>query len=83
MKVLIVGKGGREHALADAAARSALVSEVYSAPGNIGMEDVSTRVNISASDVNTLCAFAKAEQIDLTIVGPEDTLALGIVDAFE
>lgn len=83
MKVLVVGKGGREHAIADAVARSALVSEVYTAPGNVGMEDISMRVNISASDVEKLCAFAKAEKIDLTIVGPEDTLALGIVDVFE
>lgn len=83
MKVLVVGKGGREHALADAVARSGLVDEIYTAPGNVGMEDISTRVNISAGDVEKLCAFAKAEQIDLTIVGPEDTLALGIVDVFE
>lgn len=83
MKVLVVGKGGREHAIADAVARSGLVSEIYTAPGNVGMEDISTRVNISAGDVEKLCAFAKAEEIDLTIVGPEDTLALGIVDVFE
>jgi len=83
MKVLVIGKGGREHAIADAVARSSLVSQVYTAPGNVGMEDISMRVNISAGDVEKLCAFAKAEEIDLTIVGPEDTLALGVVDAFE
>lgn len=83
MKVLVIGKGGREHAIADAVARSSLVDEVYTVPGNVGMEEISTRVNISAGDVEKLCAFAKAEEIDLTIVGPEDTLALGIVDVFE
>ena len=63
MKVLVVGKGGREHAIADAVARSGLVSEIYTAPGNVGMEDISTRVNISAGDVEKLCAFAKAEEV--------------------
>ena len=63
MKVLVIGKGGREHAIADAVARSSLVSQVYTAPGNVGMEDISMRVNISAGDVEKLCAFAKAEEI--------------------
>lgn len=83
MKVLVVGKGGREHAIADAAYRSRLVKKVYTAPGNVGMEEISERVDISASDIEGLVAFAKENAIDLTIVGPEDTLALGIVDAFE
>lgn len=83
MKILVIGKGGREHALADAAYRSDLVDIVYSAPGNVGMEDITTRVNIASDDIEKLVAFAKCEQIDLTIVGPEDTLALGVVDAFE
>ncbi|NBK97428.1 MAG: phosphoribosylamine--glycine ligase [Erysipelotrichia bacterium] len=83
MKVLVIGKGGREHALADAAYRSKHVEIVYTAPGNVGMEDISTRVNIEANDIDTLVNFAKAEEIDLTIVGPEDTLALGVVDAFK
>lgn len=83
MKVLVVGKGGREHAIADACYRSELVDKVYTAPGNVGMEDISTRVNISANDMEGLVAFAKEENIDLTIVGPEDSLSLGIVDVFE
>lgn len=83
MKILVIGKGGREHALADAAYKSKVVDIVYTAPGNVGMEDISTRVNIEANDIDTLVKFAKAEEIDLTIVGPEDTLSLGVVDAFE
>lgn len=83
MKILVIGKGGREHALADAAYKSNNVDIVYTAPGNVGMEDISTRVNIEANDIDTLVKFAKAEEIDLTIVGPEDTLSLGVVDAFE
>lgn len=83
MKILVIGKGGREHALADAAYKSKNVDIVYTAPGNVGMEDISTRVNIEANDIDTLVKFAKAEEIDLTIVGPEDTLSLGVVDAFE
>ncbi|MDF9825307.1 phosphoribosylamine--glycine ligase [Breznakia sp. PF5-3] len=83
MKVLIIGKGGREHALADAAYRSASVDKVYAAPGSHGMKDVAEIVDIAADDINGLVAFAKTEQIDLTIVGPEDTLALGVVDAFQ
>lgn len=83
MKILVIGKGGREHALADAAYKSKDVDIVYTAPGNVGMEDISTRVNIEANDIDTLVKFAKAVEIDLTIVGPEDTLSLGVVDAFE
>ncbi len=83
MKVLVVGKGGREHAIADAVYRSRYIEKIYTAPGNVGMEDISERVDINASDVDGLVAFAKEHAIDLTIVGPEDTLALGIVDAFE
>lgn len=83
MKILVIGKGGREHALADAAYKSKDVDIVYTAPGNVGMEDISTRVNIEANDIDTLVKFAKAEEIDLTIVGPEDTLSLGVVDVFE
>ena len=83
MNVLVIGKGGREHAIADAVYRSKLVDQVYTAPGNVGMEDISMRVNIDSNDIEKLVAFAKAEAIDLTIVGPEDALALGVVDAFE
>ncbi len=83
MKVLVIGKGGREHALADAAFRSPQVSKVYAAPGNPGMAKFAQCVNVSDSDVAGLVAFAKAEGIDLTIVGPESALSLGVVDAFE
>ena len=81
MKVLVIGKGGREHALALAAHKSALVDEVYAAPGNPGMAQFATCVDISDSDVEGLVAFAKKEQIDLTIVGPEASLSLGVVDS--
>ena len=83
MKVLVIGKGGREHALAHAAHKSALVDTVYAAPGNPGMAKFATCVNVSDSDVEGLVSFAKQENIDLTIVGPEATLSLGVVDAFK
>lgn len=83
MKVLVIGKGGREHALADAAFRSEKVTEVFAAPGNPGMAQFAKCVNISDSDVEGLVAFAKDNAVDLTIVGPESALSLGVVDAFE
>lgn len=82
MNILIIGKGGREHALADAASRSERVEQVFVAPGSYGMQDVATIVDIAADDFAGLVAFAKQQAIDLTIVGPEDILALGIVDYF-
>lgn len=83
MKILVIGKGGREHALAHAAYRSELVKQVFVAPGNPGMKDIATIVNISDSDIEGLVNFAQKEAIDLTIVGPESSLSLGVVDAFE
>ena len=83
MKVLVIGKGGREHAIAHAVSKSKKVTAVYAAPGNPGMKQIATNVNISDSDVEGLVAFAKENQIDLTIVGPEHTLSLGVVDAFQ
>ena len=83
MKVLVIGKGGREHAIAHGAYRSQLVDTVYAAPGNPGMKEIATCVDISDSNVKDLVAFAKKEAIDLTIVGPEATLSLGVVDAFK
>lgn len=83
MKILVVGKGGREHALAAAAARSEKCTELFAAPGNPGMADIATCVSISDSDVDGLLEFAKNNEIDLTIVGPESSLAAGIADAFE
>lgn len=84
MKVLIVGGGGREHALAWKCAASGRVSHVYVAPGNAGtaMESKVSNVAIAALDIESLLAFARREQIDLTIIGPEAPLVAGIVDAF-
>jgi phosphoribosylamine--glycine ligase len=84
MKVLVIGGGGREHALAWKAAQSPLATKVFVAPGNAGTarESNLTNVAIAADDVPALLAFAQAEAIDLTIVGPEAPLAKGVVDAF-
>ena len=84
MKVLVIGGGGREHALAWKAAQSPLATQVFVAPGNAGTarESNLTNVAIAADDVAALLAFAKAESIALTIVGPEAPLAKGVVDAF-
>jgi len=85
MKVLIVGGGGREHALAWKAAQSEQVELVYVAPGNAGTsrEDNLYNVDIGAEDIPSLRAFAESEKIDLTIVGPENPLVDGIVDEFK
>lgn len=85
MKVLIVGNGGREHALAYRASLSNLSDIVYVAPGNVGTEHENKikNINISATDIDALVDFAKKEAIDLTIVGPEAPLVLGIVDKFK
>ena len=85
MKVLIVGSGGREHALAWKASRSDLTSEIYVAPGNGGtaLERDITNVEISAEDIDGLASFALKNKIDLTIVGPEVPLVLGITDEFK
>ena len=83
MKVLVIGKGGREHALAWKINQSPLVDKVYVAPGNPGIEEFGVNVNIKDSDIDGLVEFALKEKIDLTVVGPETTLALGAADAFE
>ncbi|MFP3014506.1 MAG: phosphoribosylamine--glycine ligase [Arsenophonus sp.] len=85
MNVLIIGNGGREHALAWKAAQSQLVNKVYVSPGNAGtaLEKKLTNINISATDIDSLTRFAKKNNIHLTIVGPETPLALGVVDAFQ
>ena len=84
MKVLIVGSGGREHALTWAASRSPLVTTVYAAPGNAGtsLEPKTTNIAIPAEDIDSLVGFALETGIDLTIVGPEVPLTMGIVDLF-
>ena len=84
MKLLIIGSGGREHALAWKVAQSPRVSQVYVAPGNAGtrLEPRTTNVEIAADDVPALLAFAQREAIDLTIVGPEAPLVIGLCDTF-
>ncbi|WP_346795372.1 phosphoribosylamine--glycine ligase [Halomonas sp. Bachu 37] len=85
MKVLIIGGGGREHALAWKVAQSPAVEQVFVAPGNMGtaMEPSVANVAIDATDIDALVAFAGAEQVGLTIVGPEAPLVLGVVDRFQ
>ena len=84
MKVLVIGNGGREHALAWKAAQSPLVETVFVAPGNAGtaLEPTLQNVAIGATDIPALLDFAKSEKIGLTIVGPEAPLVIGVVDAF-
>lgn len=83
MKVLVVGSGGREHSLVWKIGQSKKVKEVYCAPGNAGIAQHATCIDISATDIDGLLAFAKAEKVDLTVVGPESSLVEGIVDLFE
>ena len=85
MKVLVIGNGGREHALTWKAAQSDLVSEVFVAPGNPGtaLEPKTKNVNIGVCDIDALADFAEKEKIELTIVGPEAPLVAGIVDEFK
>jgi phosphoribosylamine--glycine ligase len=82
VKVLVIGGGGREHALVWKIAQSPRVSKVYCAPGNPGIEQLAGAVSIAADDIAGLKAFALKEGIDLTVVGPEAPLALGIADDF-
>jgi phosphoribosylamine--glycine ligase len=83
MKLFVVGSGGREHALVWKLSQSPAVTRLYAAPGNPGMAPYATLVPIKADVIPELLAFAEAERIDLTVVGPEQPLALGIVDAFQ
>ncbi len=83
MKVLIVGGGGREHAIAWKAAQSKKVDKLYCAPGNAGIAEAAECVDIGVMDFDKLIAFAKEKEIDLTVVAPDDPLAAGAVDAFE
>jgi len=82
VNILVVGSGGREHALAWKLAQSPRVRRLYCAPGNAGIEEVATCVAIPADDIAGLKTFAQSERIDLTVVGPEAPLAAGIVDEF-
>ena len=83
MKILVIGGGGREHAIVKKLSESKKNPEIYVAPGNAGTEDIATNVAISVMDFNSLTDFAKKEKIDLTIVGMDDPLVKGIVDCFE
>jgi len=83
MKVLVVGGGGREHALAWKISQSERVTEVFCAPGNAGIAQCANCVDIASSDIDRLVAFAREMEIGLTVVGPEDPLCNGIVDRFE
>ena len=83
MKILVVGGGGREHAIVKKLAQSKKNPKIYVAPGNAGTEDIATNVAISVMDFDALINFAKKEKIDLTVVGMDDPLVGGIVDRFE
>lgn len=83
MKVLVVGSGGREHALVWKISQSKEVKKIYCAPGNAGISEIAETLPIKAEDLNSLLKFALENKIDLTVVGPELPLSLGIVDLFE
>ena len=83
MKILIVGSGGREHAIAWKLAQSPLTEKLYCAPGNAGIAEYAQCVNIGAMEFDKLVAFAKEKEIDLTVIGMDDPLVGGIVDALE
>jgi phosphoribosylamine--glycine ligase len=83
MKILVVGSGGREHAIVDALAQSSKVHKIYAAPGNGGIREQAETVALQAEDVEGLVEFAKAQAVDLTFVGPEVPLSKGIVDVFQ
>ena len=83
MNVLVVGGGGREHAICWKLAQSDKVDKIYCAPGNAGISAVAECVAIGAEDIDGICAFAKDNAIDLAVIGPEVPLAMGIVDQLE
>ena len=81
MKVLIIGSGGREHAIAYCVSKSKRVNEIYCAPGNAGIAEIAECVNIPVMDFDKQVDFAKETGIDFVIVGPDDPLVAGCVDA--
>ncbi|CUS78159.1 Phosphoribosylglycinamide synthetase, N domain [Candidatus Kryptonium thompsonii] len=83
MKVFVVGGGGREHALVWKISQSPNVEKIFCAPGNAGIAEIAETVPIKVDDLNSLLKFALEHKIDLTVVGPELPLSLGIVDLFE
>ena len=85
MKILVIGSGGREHALAWQCAKFDTVEEIFVAPGNAGtyLESKLTNIDVGSEDIDGLIAFVKDNQVDLTIVGPEAPLVIGVVDSFQ
>ena len=83
MKVLIVGSGGREHAIAWSVSKSPKVDKIYCAPGNAGIAELAECVDIGAMEFEKLADFAQEKEIDLTIIGMDDPLVGGVVDVFE
>jgi phosphoribosylamine---glycine ligase len=83
VKILVIGSGGREHALVWKLAQSPEADRIFCAPGNTGTQEISENVSIPANDLPRLARFAKENGIDLTVIGPDDPLAAGIVDLFE
>ncbi|MCM8819571.1 MAG: phosphoribosylamine--glycine ligase, partial [Candidatus Omnitrophica bacterium] len=83
MRILVIGSGGREHALVWKISQSKIVDKIFCAPGNGGIAELAECIEINAEDIESLVNFARKEKIDLTVVGPEAPLAKGIVDEFE
>jgi len=83
MKVLVIGSGGREHALVWKTRKSPRVQELFCAPGNAGISQDAVCIPIQPNEIDRLCSFAREKKIDLTVVGPEQPLAMGIVDVFQ
>ena len=83
MKILVVGSGGREHAIIWKLSQSPRAPEIYCAPGNGGIAMLAECVDVKADDVDGICAFAAANRIDLVVIGPDDPLSLGLADACE
>ena len=83
MNILVVGGGGREHALIYKLSQSSICDKIYCAPGNAGISELAECIDIKANEIQKLCDFAKANRIGLTVVGPEDPLVMGITDLFE
>ncbi|MDE6867325.1 MAG: phosphoribosylamine--glycine ligase, partial [Muribaculaceae bacterium] len=82
MKTLVIGSGGREHAIVEALSRSPQVDKIYCAPGNAGIASLAECVAIGVTDAEALADFAEKEGIDMTVVGPEAALAAGVVNTF-
>ena len=83
MKVLVIGSGGREHALIDAIDRSPLLTQLYVAPGNPGMEDMAERIAIGVDDLDGIVGFAREKSIDLVVIGPEAPLVAGLANRLD